>query len=148
MAERQIEHRKSCLVLSARFPVVNWRTRPVAKSALYTSGASPYRPLKEVSPGVNILIIKETTYLTVCFSFRMRRTVVTGCSFLAQEYRRMLIIQGLAAKFYRINPLYTAVSWAKFHRDTNKGQQRGIKTKTLRGCLSHKTFQGLSLPGK
>ena len=50
MAERQIEHRKSCLVLSARFPVVNWRTRRVAKSALYTSGASPYRPLKEVSP--------------------------------------------------------------------------------------------------
>ena len=33
MAERQIEHRKSCLVLSARFPVVNWRSRPVAKSA-------------------------------------------------------------------------------------------------------------------
>ena len=50
MAVRQIEHRKSCLVLSARFPVVNWRTRPVAKSALYTSVASPYRPLKEVSP--------------------------------------------------------------------------------------------------
>ena len=34
MAERQIEHRKSCLVLSARFPFVNWRSRPVAKSAL------------------------------------------------------------------------------------------------------------------
>ena len=33
MAERQIRHRKSCLVLSARFPVVNWRSRPVAKSA-------------------------------------------------------------------------------------------------------------------
>ena len=33
MAERQIEHRKSCLVLSARFPVVNWRSRRVAKSA-------------------------------------------------------------------------------------------------------------------
>ena len=30
MAERQIEHRKSCLVLSARFPAVNWRSRPVA----------------------------------------------------------------------------------------------------------------------
>ena len=29
----QIEHRKSCLVLSARFPVVNWRSRPVGKSA-------------------------------------------------------------------------------------------------------------------
>ena len=29
MAERQIEHRKSC------YPVVNWRSRPVAKSAYY-----------------------------------------------------------------------------------------------------------------
>ena len=35
MAERQIRHRKSCLVLSAHFPVVNWRSRPVAKSAYY-----------------------------------------------------------------------------------------------------------------
>ena len=33
MAERQIEHRKSRYVLYARFPVVNWRSRPVAKSA-------------------------------------------------------------------------------------------------------------------
>ena len=33
MAERKKEHRKSFLVLSARFPVVNWRSRPVAKSA-------------------------------------------------------------------------------------------------------------------
>ena len=33
MAERQIEHRKSCLVFSQRFTVVNWRSRPVAKSA-------------------------------------------------------------------------------------------------------------------
>ena len=32
MAERQIGHRKSWLVLSKRFPVVNWRSRPVAKS--------------------------------------------------------------------------------------------------------------------
>ena len=30
MAERKIEHRKSCLVLSARFLVVNGRSRPVA----------------------------------------------------------------------------------------------------------------------
>ena len=35
MGEPQIGHRKSCLVLSARFPVVNWRSRPVAKSAYY-----------------------------------------------------------------------------------------------------------------
>ena len=36
MTERQIGHRKSCLVLSARFPVANWRSRPVAKSAYFT----------------------------------------------------------------------------------------------------------------
>ena len=35
MAERQIGHQKSCLVLSARFPVANWGSRPVAKSACY-----------------------------------------------------------------------------------------------------------------
>ena len=34
MTERQIVPRKSWLVLTARFPVVNWRSRPVAKSAL------------------------------------------------------------------------------------------------------------------
>ena len=33
MTERQIGHRKSSLVLSARFPVVKWRSRSVAKSA-------------------------------------------------------------------------------------------------------------------
>ena len=32
MAEQQIGHRKSSLVLSARFPVVKWRPRSVAKS--------------------------------------------------------------------------------------------------------------------
>ena len=36
MAERQIEHRKSYLALSARFPVVNWRSRHVAKSAYFS----------------------------------------------------------------------------------------------------------------
>ena len=35
MAERQIRHRKSCLVFSALFPFANWRSRPVAKSAYY-----------------------------------------------------------------------------------------------------------------
>ena len=35
MAERQIGHRKSSLVLSARFPVVEWRSRSVAKSAYF-----------------------------------------------------------------------------------------------------------------
>ena len=33
MTERQTGNRKSCLVLSARFSVINWRSRPVAKSA-------------------------------------------------------------------------------------------------------------------
>ena len=33
MAERQKGHRKSSLVLSARFPVVKWRSRSVAQSA-------------------------------------------------------------------------------------------------------------------
>ena len=33
MTERQISDRKSCLVLSARFSVANWRSRPVAKSS-------------------------------------------------------------------------------------------------------------------
>ena len=33
IAERQIGHQKSCSVLFARFPVVNWRSCPVAKSA-------------------------------------------------------------------------------------------------------------------
>ena len=33
MAEQKIEHRKSCLVLSARFLFVNGRSRPVAKLA-------------------------------------------------------------------------------------------------------------------
>ena len=35
MAERRIAHRKSSLVLFARFPVVKWRSRSVAKSAYY-----------------------------------------------------------------------------------------------------------------
>ena len=33
MAERQIGHRKSSLVLFAHFPVVKWRSRSVFKSA-------------------------------------------------------------------------------------------------------------------
>ena len=35
MEKRQIGHRKSCLVLSTRFPVANLRFRPVAKSSHY-----------------------------------------------------------------------------------------------------------------
>ena len=37
IAERQIEHRKSRLVLSARFPVVDWRSRSFATSAYWGS---------------------------------------------------------------------------------------------------------------
>ena len=35
MEKRQIGHRKSCLVLSTRFPVAKLRFRPVAKSSYY-----------------------------------------------------------------------------------------------------------------
>ena len=42
MAERQIEHRKSSLVLSVRFPVVNLRSRPDAKSAYYSACLLPW----------------------------------------------------------------------------------------------------------
>ena len=35
MAELQIGHRKSCLVFSVCFPVVNWRSRTDAKWAYY-----------------------------------------------------------------------------------------------------------------
>ena len=43
MAERQIEDWKSCLDLSTRFPVVNWHSRPVAKSAYLLSSGLPGR---------------------------------------------------------------------------------------------------------
>ena len=43
MAEQQIEDRKSCLDLSARFPVVNWLSHPVAKSAYLLSRGLPGR---------------------------------------------------------------------------------------------------------
>ena len=35
MAQRQIGHRKSSLVLTAHFPVVKWRSHSVDKSAYY-----------------------------------------------------------------------------------------------------------------
>ena len=40
MAEWQIGHRKSSLVLSARFPVVKWRSRSVAKSTYFKADVS------------------------------------------------------------------------------------------------------------
>ena len=40
MAERQIGHHKSSLVLSARFPVVKWRSRFVAKSTYFKADVS------------------------------------------------------------------------------------------------------------
>ena len=40
MAERQIGHRKSRLVLPARFPVVNWRSCSVAKSITNMPGVA------------------------------------------------------------------------------------------------------------
>ena len=60
MAERQIGHRKSCLVLSARFPVVNCLSCPVAKSAYY-----PWRQ-KPLYLSVNVfctqILIEETIF--------------------------------------------------------------------------------------
>ena len=63
MAERQIRHRKSCLVLSTRFPVANWRSGPVAKSAYWDS-----RETKLVSEGPVICYIspgRRTSLLCV-----------------------------------------------------------------------------------
>ena len=47
MAEQQIGHQKSCLVLSACFPVINWRSRPVAKSASYEQKEASMDKLNE-----------------------------------------------------------------------------------------------------
>ena len=41
MAEMQIWHRKSRLVFSARFPVINWRSRSDAKSGSERSSLVP-----------------------------------------------------------------------------------------------------------
>ena len=55
MAERQIGHRKSSLVVSARFPVVKWRSRSVAKSARFMEGVDVRRRIflsfKNPTPG-------------------------------------------------------------------------------------------------
>ena len=44
MAELQIGHRKSRLDFSARFPVVNWRSRSDAKSGSERSSLAPPLP--------------------------------------------------------------------------------------------------------
>ena len=58
MAERQIEHRKSSLVLSARFPVVKWRSRSVAKSA------STVEDGKQGSTDENICVFVDQQWCT------------------------------------------------------------------------------------
>ena len=56
MVEQQIGYRKSSLVLSARFPVVKWRSRSVAKSAYFRvralsiSRTRPSRSLERARP--------------------------------------------------------------------------------------------------
>ena len=45
MAGRQIGHRKSSLLLSARFPVVKWRSRSVAKSQIHKSSTKFTNPV-------------------------------------------------------------------------------------------------------
>ena len=51
MVERQIEHRKSCLVFSTRFPVVKWRSRPVAESAYTMTPLNKWQPRSQGSLG-------------------------------------------------------------------------------------------------
>ena len=73
MAERQIEHRKSCLVLSARFPVVNWPSCPVAKSALISKGL---RPLPSHIPDTLSIFFFPHSSTTCSLSFFHTRAVV------------------------------------------------------------------------
>ena len=76
MAELQIGHRKWCWVLAPRFPVVNWRSRPVANSAYYwslgnTSGRSPNKLLmqrKLFCPVVWIWVIVDFLFLFLTLS--------------------------------------------------------------------------------
>ena len=50
MAERQTGHRKSCFVLSARFPVVNWHSSPVAKSSYIGQGSTYSKNMHLIAP--------------------------------------------------------------------------------------------------
>ena len=87
MAERQIGHRKSCLVLSARFPVVNWRSRPVAKSAYFRANKprlcfgkrTPPPPLPKINVKINVSI-----------KLSVGATSSPGFSFLPRERERTL----------------------------------------------------------
>ena len=57
MAEWQIGHRKSSLVLSARFPVVKWRSRSVTKSAYYLNMDREFKSSRVVSTICNTLLL-------------------------------------------------------------------------------------------
>ena len=76
MAKRQIGHRKSCLVLSARFPVANLRSRPVGKSAYYSKApAAAFVVLFVVI--INVIIV---------FHVRKSFTVtVVSCCFVQHQ---------------------------------------------------------------
>ena len=76
MAKRQIGHRKSCLVLSARFPVANLRSRSVAKSAYYSKAhAAAFVVLFVVI--INVIIV---------FHVRKSFTVtVVSCCFVQRQ---------------------------------------------------------------
>ena len=71
MAKRQIGHRKSCLVLSACFPVANLRPRPVAKSAYYSKAPAA------------AFIVLFFVIINVIMVFHVRKsfkvTVVSSC---------------------------------------------------------------------
>ena len=87
MAERQIGHRKSCLVLSARFPVVNWCSRPVATSAYFRANKpglcfgkrTPPPPLPKINVKINVSI-----------KLSVGATSSPGFSFLPRERERTL----------------------------------------------------------
>ena len=55
MAEREIGNRKSSLVLFARFPVVKWRSRSVAKSAFIINPKPTTKATAVTGAGISFL---------------------------------------------------------------------------------------------
>ena len=76
MAKRQIGHRKSCLVLSARFPVANLRSRPVAKSAYYSKAPA------------TAFVVLFVVIINVIIVFHVRKSftvTVVSCCFVQHQ---------------------------------------------------------------
>ena len=71
-----IGHRKSCLVLSARFPVANLRSRPVAKSAYYS----------KASAAAFVVLFVVIINVIIVFHVRKSFTVtVVSCCFVQHQ---------------------------------------------------------------